>query len=399
MQLISKKRNKMQRVYYWVGLTVQQPFNTGVQRVTRCLAVALKKEGIDVIPVKWDDAAGKVVPISQPEADHLAKWGGPRITPPAALPENLSGEWLLIPEITPMLNAVGKGKAAGMRVAIIFYDMIPLKTPEFYDAGTFKWLDEYWITFAAADLALPISKTVRYDLVEWLLERRARIPLTQPCLLSGELPNIARITLRAQVPSSGRPFRLLATGSWEPRKNYPRIIRALETARKTTAQDIRLTIVGRSMDAEFPALQTEIRSLAAQLGIDTLELHDYMSDSDMNHLFDTAQATIFGSWVEGFGLPVLESLWRGLPCICHNGSALAEIAPGGGTLMVDMEDEDAIADGIVQLASNHILFEKLSAEALIRPLRTWSDYGKDVLAAIQHAHLRSILREYDPLGA
>ena len=389
----------MNRIYYWVGLTVGQPFNTGIQRVTRCLAMALKKEGIDVIPVKRDDVTGKMIPISQSEADQLAKWGGPKIIPPSALPQNLNGEWLLIPEITPVLNAVAIGRSLGMRVAQLFYDMIPLKTPEFYDSGTLKWLDEYWATFASADVALPISKTVKYDLVEWLVARQARVPFAQPCLLSGELPDIARVTSRSQIRSSDEPFRLLATGSREPRKNYPRIIRALETARKTTGHDIRLTIVGRSQDIEFPTLQSEIRGLASQLGGNAVELHDYMGDLDMSRLFETAQATIYGSWIEGFGLPVLESLWRGLPCICHNGSALAEIAPGGGTLMVDMENDSEIVDAIVQISSNKALFNRLSSEALVRPLRTWADYSKDVLHAIQRAELMSELLDYDTSAA
>jgi glycosyltransferase involved in cell wall biosynthesis len=387
----------IERVYFWVGLTVQQPFNTGVQRVARCLAVALQNQGIEIIPVKWDPGLRAMVPISQSEADHFAKWGGPRIAPAIKLPETLADEWLIIPEITPMLNAVGVGKSLGMHVAKIFYDMIPLKTPEFYEASTFRWLEDYWSTFAAADVVLPISNTVKFDLINWLLERRRRVPFTQPSLLSGELPNIPRVTTRKRARPPERPFRLLATGSWEPRKNYPRMIRAVEAARKSTGQDIRLTIVGRSMDVEYPALQSEIRGLVSRLGGQALELHDYMSDPDMNHLFETTQATIFGSWVEGFGLPVLESLWRGLPCICHNGSALAEIAPGGGTLMVDMENEEAIADAIARLASNEALFERLSGESLVRPLRTWSDYGKDVLDALQRAEIISPLVDYDPL--
>jgi glycosyltransferase involved in cell wall biosynthesis len=386
----------IERVYCWVGLTVTQPFNTGVQRVARCLAGALQKQGVEIIPVKWDAAAGRMVIVSRSEADYFAQWGGPTNAPQIALPENLRGEWLLIPEITPMLDAVGIGKSLGMQVAKIFYDMIPLKTPQFYDARALNWLEEYWSTFAAADVVLPISETVKLDLIEWLLKKRRRVPFTQPCLLSGELPNIARVTARSGLRSSEGPFRLLATGSWEPRKNSPRIIRALEAARKTTGQDIRLTIVGRQMHAEYPGLQQEIIGFAAKLGGDVLELHDYLSDPDMSRLFEAAQATIFGSWVEGFGLPVLESLWRGLPCICHNGSALAEIAPGGGTLMVDMEREDKIAEGIARLAIDREFFDRLSAEALVRPLRTWDDYGRDVLAIMERAEILSPLLDYDP---
>ncbi len=81
-----------------------QNFNTGVQRVVRLLAVALERLGIEVIPVKWDEAAGRIAPITAAESAHLARWNGPPPRPLAPLPETLAGEWLLVPEIViPLL--------------------------------------------------------------------------------------------------------------------------------------------------------------------------------------------------------------------------------------------------------------------------------------------------------
>ena len=85
------------RIFYWVGLTVTQPFNTGVQRVTRLLAAALQRSGIDVVPVKWDD--GHV----GGGADNRRRGGAP-----CALERSdpsrrnrcrtyLAGEWMLVP--------------------------------------------------------------------------------------------------------------------------------------------------------------------------------------------------------------------------------------------------------------------------------------------------------------
>lgn len=388
----------IKRVYYWCGLTVTQPFNTGVQRVTRCLGVALQKLGIEVIPVKWN--GDKMVAISQSEADHLAKWGGPTIAPPLSLPEKLNGEWLLIPEIThPVVpagsNVARLGRTLGMKVAAVFYDMIPLKTPELYSPETLEWLDRYWATFASVDLAIPISETVRFDLVEWLLQKQLRIPFIAPALLAGEIPGVPRTTVPA---IDGSPFNLVAVGTWEPRKNYPRILRAVKAARASTGADIRITIVGRKAQAEYPNLHQDMFTLADEMGPDAVQLRDYLSDDDMDHLFKTAQATIFGSWIEGFGLPVLESLWRGLPCVCHDGSALAEIAPGGGTIMVDMQNDAAIADSLASLVIDKHLFTRLAHEAVTRPIRTWDDYGEQVLAILEKTEFMSYVIDYDPLA-
>ena len=88
------------RVFYWAGLTATQPFNTGIQRVTRSLGRALFELGIEVVPVKWDQAAGHMAPLDASEAAHLAQWGGPQVRAQSAIPNDLSNEWLLVPEVT-----------------------------------------------------------------------------------------------------------------------------------------------------------------------------------------------------------------------------------------------------------------------------------------------------------
>jgi glycosyltransferase involved in cell wall biosynthesis len=384
------------RVYYWVGLTVTQEFNTGVQRVTRSLAATLQKAGVEVIPVKWDGA--QMAPISQAEADNFARWGGPSLKPPSNITTDLRNEWLIIPEITfpvvpPGSNVARLGKSLNMRVAAIFYDMIPLKTPELYNDETFAMLSDYWRTFMSVDIAFPISKTVEMDLTTWIKENGGSAPFTVPTLLAGEIPGIAKATTAHPMPRQGDPFHFLAIGTWEPRKNYPRVIRAFLTARQKTGKDIRLTIVGRKEQERFPDLHAEIMGLAAN-GNDAIRLHDFMDETKLNRLFHSSHATLFGSVLEGFGLPVLESLWRGLPCICHNGSALAEVAPGGGTIMVDMQDEEDIVRGI-SLLTKHDVYTKLSNEAVQRPIRTWDQYQASVLRTMNNV---STMMAYDPLG-
>ena len=106
--------------------------------------------------------------------------------------------------------------------------------------------------------------------------------------------------------------------------------------RRARSRPIHLTIVGRR--AGFDELDAEIDRLAAEAGA---VLYGHVSDDELHGLHAAAAATVFGSWEEGFGLPVLESLWHGRPCLCHTGSAMAELVPGGGMLAVDMLDEDA----------------------------------------------------------
>ena len=373
------------RIFYWTGLTAIQPFNTGVQRVTRALGRVFSEFGIEVVPVKWDEARSRMSPLDASEAAHLEQWNGPPARPPAPLPERLAGEWLVLPEITiPVLphgsNVARHGRALGMRTAAIFYDLIPLKMSGLYPA-MLPAFSEYWPLFAELDLALPISWTVAADLRRYLSERGLRVPPLAVCPLAGDLPGAARQrTPREGDPAA--PLRLVAIGTWEPRKNYVMVLRALMRARRLVPdRPIHLTIVGRR--AEFLDLNAEIEGLALQAG--DVDLPEHVSDTELLVLVDRSDATIFASWEEGFGLPVLESLWRGLPCLCHDGSAMAEVAPGGGTIAVNMLDEAAAAQAIARLAAEEGLLDRLRREAVERPIRDWDEYARDVLSALARA--------------
>ena len=374
------------RVFYWTEMTATQSFNTGVQRVTRALGRTFSDLGIEVIPVKWDEANGCMTSLSTSEARHLERWNGPPARAPSPLPTSLAGEWLVVPEITVPVRPVGSNitqfaRDLGMRTAAIFYDLIPLKMGHIYPPAMLPAFTEYWKLFSEVDVALPISWTVSADLCGYLTERGLRLPAISTCPLAGDLPDAPRQRDSRDVDACG-PLRLIAVGTWEPRKNYPALLRALMKARRLVPdRRIHFTVVGRR--AEFTDLNAEINALAREAG--DVDLPDNVSDTDLLALINRSDATVFGSWEEGFGLPVLESLWRGLPCLCHDGSAMAEVAPGGGALAIDMLDEAAIARAIVRLASEPGLMERLRREAMTRPIRTWEEYGRDVLSAMARA--------------
>ena len=78
--------------------------------------------------------------------------------------------------------------------------------------------------------------------------------------------------------------------------------------------------------------------------------------------------------MEGFGLPIAESLWHGKPCICGDNGALGEVARGGGCLIVDQTKPDALAGAMKTLLMDRQLYARLVEQARARRFRTWSDY-------------------------
>jgi glycosyltransferase involved in cell wall biosynthesis len=370
------------RIYYWVGLTAKQPFNTGIQRVTRLLGAALQRRGIEVVPVGWDAAVGNISPISEEGVANLARWNGPQPLPPRPLPADLAGEWLLLPEITvpvvPPGSDVGQlAHSLGMRCAAVFYDLIPEKMPEIYPPGAVDNMRAFWRTFNSVDLAMPISWTAAADLRRYLASEGMRQPAIVPCPLAGDASGETRTRTHRADRGQDQPLHLLAVGTWEPRKNYSRLLRAMAAAQARSRSRITLTLVGRR--AGYASLDSELEALAATAEV---KLLDEVEDVDLFRRYAEADATVFASWEEGFGLPILESLWHGSPCLCHAGSAMAELVPGGGVLAVDMLDEVAITEGLVRLADEPGLLARLRQEAVTRPIRTWDEYAEDVLRAL-----------------
>ena len=87
--------------------------------------------------------------------------------------------------------------------------------------------------------------------------------------------------------------------------------------------------------------------------------------------------------MEGFGLPILESLWHGKPCVCGGNGALGEVAQGGGCLIVDQTSEHAIAAGIKKLLRDQATYGRLCVAARARKFRLWSDYIEKLLEHLQ----------------
>lgn len=145
----------------------------------------------------------------------------------------------------------------------------------------------------------------------------------------------------------------LAVGSLEPRKNYDTLLDALEIYWAKSHRRLPLKIAGGSgwkSDSLKQRIETmQARGLLTYLG--------YVPDEDLSNLYLGAEALIFPSWYEGFGLPVLEALTLGCPVICSNRTSLPE-AGGKAAYYVDPSNPQEIADHMLKFDS--VKFERQS---------------------------------------
>jgi glycosyltransferase involved in cell wall biosynthesis len=373
----------IRQAYFWVDFTVQHPFNTGVQRVPRGLARSLESLGVELEYVWWDHRAGKLAPINDAQRRHLAKWNGPAYRPARPLSEDYAGKWLIIPEIlTPpepaAADVIRFARARGMKTAFLFYDLIPLKLSAMFPRAFVDAFVNCWKMMRDGDVILPISRAAGNDLRGFYAQGGGDggAPVNAailPCPLPGEF--IATPRSREPRARDGRAASLLCVGTIDPRKNQLPLVEALARLRRDGEADgISLAIAGSSK--AFPEYAAEVAQRIRDLP--NVTFVDHVDDAALQELYARCDFTVYASYEEGFGLPVMESLWNARPCLCHNAGAIAEAAAEGGCLMVDMRDADALRAGILRLARDHDLYRRLAQEAVSRPIKTWNEYAVEV---------------------
>ncbi len=177
------------------------------------------------------------------------------------------------------------------------------------------------------------------------------------------------------LPDGLEPGFILAVGTVEPRKNYPRLLAAFRQMRGRQGVP-QLVIAGRPGWAYGDTLQR----IAAEPGVRYL---GHVDEPTLAALYESASVLAFPSLYEGFGLPLLEAMSRGVPAVIGAAGALPELALGSA-IAVNPEDVDAIAGALERLLSDAQLRQKLGVEGKRRAADfTWDRAAEQTLAVLR----------------
>jgi len=159
--------------------------------------------------------------------------------------------------------------------------------------------------------------------------------------------------LRERLGLASRPA-VLSVSAKRPHKN---LMRTLEALAAIPAQRRPVLVL-----PGYPTPhEDQLRDRARSLGIgDDVVFLGWISAADLEGLYALASLVVFVSLYEGFGLPVLEAMQRGVPVVTSDRSSLPEVA-GDAALTVDPQDVRAIAAAIERVLDDELLAARLRA--------------------------------------
>jgi len=299
------------------------------------------------------------------------------------------GDWLLVlgsPWSSPDYAArvAHFCEQHGLRFALLVYDIIPLRRPEWVDFGLRSaFQDWFHAVVPLADAVMAISRATAQDVEQYAQETSLRLPGRIGTIPLGTGGGCPVAPLRTRRLPARRSFALIVS-TIEIRKNHLLLFRIWRALTETMPLDEIPTLVfaGR-VGWLVQDLMQQLKNTDWLNG--KIMLVDSPSDAELETLYDDCLFTLYPSFYEGWGLPVTESLAHGAPCISSNRTSLPE---AGGDLSVYF-DPDRLEDAVRivrEVIEDPVALEAWRARvaAEFRPI-AWTDSAQAIIEHLQKA--------------
>ncbi len=262
-------------------------------------------------------------------------------------------------------------KREGVGIVSVIYDLIPLTHPQFCDEGLVRVFDK-WFDWVAntADGFMAISGTISSQVEAEVSRRLGCVEAAKRWHghfhLGSELDQLdlaARLSPELEVLFHSTAPVYLMVSTIEPRKNHAYLLDAFELLWARGSNE-RLCIIGR-IGWKCDGLVQRIK--AHPEWNKRLFMFNQINDKSLEFAYANARALVFPSYVEGFGLPLVEAMQRGLPVMASDIPVFREI---GGEFMAyfDLDDPQTLADRVTQ-------FESSNEFPASRPVADWQWIG------------------------
>ena len=214
-----------------------------------------------------------------------------------------------------------------------------------------KWMPRY---LAYTDHIVTVSEFSKSELISGYNIRPDKISVVYNGVTDTYKPaNETQKKTARELYAKSKPY-FIYLGAIHPRKNILTLVKAFELFKSSHASDHQLVLAGRA------SWHTEevLKHIAGSKWKDSIHLPGYIPTGDAVTLVGSAEAMIYPSLYEGFGLPLVEAMACGVPVICSNVSSLPEVA-GNAALLFDPMDVNQLADQMEKISSDETLRKEI----------------------------------------
>jgi glycosyltransferase involved in cell wall biosynthesis len=303
--------------------------------------------------------------------------------PPWRALRSMQAQWLTIArlarerrlDVVHGLANIGPLVAPGVATVVTLHDLIWLRHPDSMSARDTLAMKLTAIPSARmADRVITGSRAARDDMVDTLGLEPSRIDVVPHGVRQVERDATPEPVLRERLALGDRPVVLCVSGK-RTHKNLATLVRAVATLEAV------LVVPGSPTSHE-----AELRRLASELGIaERVRFPDWLDDDELEGLYRLAACFVLPSFEEGFGLPVLDAMARGVPVCCSAASSLPEVA-GDAALLFDPHDTEEVRAAIRRLLEDRALAADLAERGRARAATfTWRRAAEETLASYRRA--------------
>jgi glycosyltransferase involved in cell wall biosynthesis len=359
-------------IYYLVEYTSQQDFNSGIQRTVRLLGNKLYNK-TNLFLVKLDTKNNRLEKLNQNELKIIEKYDGVPYND-REIDLTLSNKWLFIPEFRVSSSFLSDifpiAKKYDMKIASIFYDNV-LSNKNLFPEQVSDIFQIYLkdLLSSKIDIIFPISK-YSSDCLLYHMYQLNCISDTKviPCLLPGEF--IGSDRQYDYIVQNDNKYQILCVSLITKRKNQIALINAINMLQHK--YNISLILVAAMYDSYYDDVLKLIKNNP------NIKIYHNISDKELKKMYQLSHLVVYPSIEEGFGLPIVESIWNCRPCICMNYGSMKEIATAG-CVTIDCNNVNELANTIEQVLTDKELQNKLINEMINAKIKTWDDYANEIV--------------------
>ena len=375
--------------------TAQHDLLTGIQRVVReTCSRWLRKPSAQA--VWWDDMGNVLRRLDNDEVERFRDWREHMPTSRGTttsrrsldhMPSAVIVPWksiLLVPELAADISRSNGYRALSCShvlqgISMVGYDLIPVTAAETVTQGMSQVFNVFLAMVKRTSRLSAISESAADDFRAFncaLPSQGLTGPVVAAHLLPPSPPHLrdADVAAVRDALSLGALPLVVVVGSHEPRKNHLTVLEAAERLWSAGVWFDLVFIGGSSwgadrFDSEIERLQSMSRPV---------RVLKRATEAELWAAYRLARFSVFPSLIEGYGLPIVESMASGTPVITTNYGSMAEVAAGGGALLVDPYDAVALEDAMKSLLEDHALLARLQQEVSDRTFPDWDSYSADV---------------------